>query len=211
MLSTPDQVQEQTLLIHRESSCTSPLNRALRMHPNPNNDGGRKRTLAPYGHPSLQHLTTPTLFHQADSSNSALSFAPPALTQVNYYPNSPQEYAPVAGPYSPHPSVQMDTSHSHNSAHQQHTGTLQSLHSADPISSSLWPEVGSTVQPQYQLDSTNRRCDEDVALWHSFLNESTLRPSLSSQGPSEVATPVASMAGDPVQYVLPVVSAPGLI
>ena len=152
------------------------------MHPN---DGGRKRTPAPYVRPPPQHLTTPTLFHQTDGSNSAPSFVRPTLASVNYFTDSPREYAPVTGSYPQHPSLKIDSSHSHNSIYQQHAGTLQSLHSAGPVSAGVWPEASPTVQPPYQMDGINGRHEEDAALWHSFLNEPTLRPPLASGEPPQ--------------------------
>lgn len=163
------------------------------------NDGGRKRTSAPYVHPSAQHLTTPTHFHQTDGSHPAPSFVHPTLTSVNYFTESPQEYTPVTGSHPQHPSLKMDSSHSHNSIYQQHTGPLQLHHSAGRIAANGWPEASSTVQPQYQMDSIDGRHEEDAALWHSFLNEPTLQPPLSSGEPPELVTPVASMAGEPIR------------
>ena len=165
---------------------------------NPNN-GGRKRTPAPYVDLSHQHLTTPTLFHQTDSSNPPPSFIHPTLTPVNYFTESPQEYAPVTGSY---PSLKMDSPHSHNPIYHQHTGALQSVPSAGRLAVNVWPEVGSTAQPQYQMDGINRRHEEDAALWHSFLNEPTIRPPLSSGEPAELVIPVASLARESIQYVL---------
>ena len=173
------------------------LNRALRMQPDPNNNSGQKRTQAPYVHPSPQHITTPTLFHQSHQSDPP-SFVPPTLTTVNYYANTHQECAPLTGSYSHHPP-------SHNSSyHHHHTSALQSLRSAHPFSAVEWPEAGSTVQPQFQMDSTGGRYGEGVAFWHSFLNESNILPPSGSGGPSE---PIASGSGEPIQYVLLAVSA----
>jgi hypothetical protein len=176
------------------------------MHPNTDNNGRQKYTPAPYVQTPKQHPTTPTLFHQTDNPNPAPSFVNPSLTTVNYYTKTPQEYAPLTGSYSHRPSLKMDPTH--NSTYHHHTSTLQSLQSARPISSSAWPEAGSTVQTQYQMENTDGRYEEDVALWHSFLNESGVRPPSGSGGPSGLVT---SVAGEPIQYVLLAVSAPNLI
>ncbi len=169
------------------------------MHHNPNNsDGGQKRTPTPYGHTSLQHLTPPTLFHQTDGPNTTPSIAPPTLTTVNYYAKAHQEYAPLTGSYPHHPPLKMDSPHN-SIYHHHHTSALQSLRSADPISSGEWPGAGSTLRPQYQMDSTGRRYGEDAALWHSFLNESSVRPPSGSGGPSD---PITSVVGEPIQCVI---------
>jgi hypothetical protein len=173
------------------------------MHPNPDNDRGQKRTPAQYVHTSLEHLTTPTLIHQMDGPNTAPPFAPPTLTTVNYYSTAHQEYAPLTGPYSHHALLKMDSSHN-STYHHHHTSALQSLRSAHPVSSSEWPEASSTVQPQYQMDSTDGRYREDAALWHSFLSESSILPPSGSGGLSESIT---SVAGDPIQCVLLTASA----
>lgn len=202
MLSTTGNVQEQSLLVRQKSPCTSPLNRALRMHPNPNKDGGRKHTPAPYVHPSLQLQTTPTPVHQVDGSNSVPFFPHPALTSANYFTNTSHGYAPVTGSYPHHPSFRMGSPH--NSTYDQHPGSLRPLHSAHRVSSSSqWLDAGSTIQTQYQMDGTSGRYEEDAALWHSFLNGSTPRPPFRSEGQSEMLT---SAAGEPIQYVILVVT-----
>lgn len=169
------------------------------MHPIPNNnDGGRKRTRAPYVHTSLQHLTTPTLIHQTDDPNTAPPFAPPTLTTVNYYAKAHQEYAPLTGPYSHHPPLKMDPSHD-STYHHHHTSALQSYRSAHPISSGEWPEAGSIPQPPYQMDSTDRRYGDNAAFWNSFLTESSVRLPSGSGDPSD---PITSVVGEPIQCVL---------
>ena len=199
MLPLASKVQDWSLLVRHESSCTPPLNIVFQMHPIPNNgDGGRKRTRAPYVHTSLQHLTTPTLFHQTDDPNTAPSFAPPNSTTVNYYAEAHQEYAPLTGSYSRHPPLEMDPSHN-STYHHHHASALQSHRSAHPISSGEWPEAGSAPQPPYQMGSTDRRYGEDAVLWHSFLTESSVQPPSGSGGPSDTIT---SVVGEPIQCVL---------
>jgi len=206
MLSAWSKVQERSLLVRRESSRTPTINRELRMHPNPNNDGGQKRTPGPNVHTSLQHLAMPTHFHQKDGPNPAPSFPHPTLTTVDYYTQNAQQYAPSTGSYSHHPSLKLDSSHS--STYHHRTSALQSLRPAHTISpSSQWPEAGSTVQPQYQMDSTDGRYEEDSALWHSFLNESGVPPFAGPGRPSELVT---SVAGEPIQCVLLAVNSPNL-
>jgi hypothetical protein len=204
MLFTPGQnIQEQSLLARRKSPPSKPLS----MHPNPENGGGRKRPPTPYVHPSLQHQTTSTPFHQTDAPNSIPSFSHPTLASIKYYTNNSQEFAPATGSDSCHPSLNVESSH--NSTYPEHTRTPQSFYSAHPVpSSNQWPEAGLTIQPQYQMLSKNGRYGEEVGLWDSFLNESTPRPPLGPGGPFELVTPVASAAGEPIQYVFFVVRNP---